>query len=364
MSSGVNWPGLLKWSIDYHDGTSDSVAKPMSPEKREFLEAALKEYIGNIKDHNKACQEALEQIDRNNVDESMSALQLIRDITVENPEMARQFHKLGAAKKLMECLDIKTDYALPVVVLALRILGDVSQNNPELQTSLVELNAIRKLCEVLKDSSESIIKLRAAIKKCTVEEDKVDLEVLLNLQTDKRSRAMSCVSNITRNNRRAEEQFAKQGGLTWIKFALQQREVKFMETSLLLLAHLLAEGTIEAKTLLIGDRPDRKNTSCLFSVLMHKMTTHSLSAGPNLGELFTQTFISLWNNGGNKLPKDNVQQMVDSIQLKMMNINCKVEADRAAAAEGDYVEDFSEEKQMLGALLVQIKSETGITASD
>jgi len=46
-SSGIDWQGLLKWSLNYHDGTAPSNFKPMTKEDQEWLEAAMKEYCVN-----------------------------------------------------------------------------------------------------------------------------------------------------------------------------------------------------------------------------------------------------------------------------------------------------------------------------
>ena len=58
----LNWPGLLAWSTNYHDGTAPSQFKQMSPEDRAFLEKAMEEAFAHIEDPNKVFAEAIDQI--------------------------------------------------------------------------------------------------------------------------------------------------------------------------------------------------------------------------------------------------------------------------------------------------------------
>lgn len=47
MNNGIDWQGLLKWSLNYHDGTAPSNFQPMSKEDQDWLEAAMKECCVN-----------------------------------------------------------------------------------------------------------------------------------------------------------------------------------------------------------------------------------------------------------------------------------------------------------------------------
>ena len=55
------WLGLLKWSLQYSDGTKDTPASPMSDEDRAFLEKVMKE---GIIDENERMRYILDQATR------------------------------------------------------------------------------------------------------------------------------------------------------------------------------------------------------------------------------------------------------------------------------------------------------------
>ena len=42
-----DWPGLLKWSIEYQDGTIDKNLPEMDPETRKWLKAAIENVTFN-----------------------------------------------------------------------------------------------------------------------------------------------------------------------------------------------------------------------------------------------------------------------------------------------------------------------------
>ena len=43
----IDWEGLLKFSLQYTDGTKESEFKPMSKEDHDFLEGAMNEYCNS-----------------------------------------------------------------------------------------------------------------------------------------------------------------------------------------------------------------------------------------------------------------------------------------------------------------------------
>jgi hypothetical protein len=61
----VNWPGLLNWSTNFHDGTHPSNFKPMSDEDKEWLEGAMKEHCFNDADRMKEILEELKKMREN-----------------------------------------------------------------------------------------------------------------------------------------------------------------------------------------------------------------------------------------------------------------------------------------------------------
>ena len=57
----VDWAGLFKFSMQYHDGTTPSEFKEMSEEDRKWLEEAMKQYTFNDTDRLKEVIETLKK---------------------------------------------------------------------------------------------------------------------------------------------------------------------------------------------------------------------------------------------------------------------------------------------------------------
>ena len=57
----VDWSGLFKFSMQYHDGTTPSEFKEMSEEDRKWLEEAMKQYTFNDTDRLKEVIETLKK---------------------------------------------------------------------------------------------------------------------------------------------------------------------------------------------------------------------------------------------------------------------------------------------------------------
>eukprot|EP00922_Rhytidocystis_sp_ex-Travisia-forbesii_P016329 GHVS01024298.1.p1 GENE.GHVS01024298.1~~GHVS01024298.1.p1 ORF type:complete len:112 (+),score=29.39 GHVS01024298.1:125-460(+) len=61
----MDWPGLLKWSLSYSDGTAPSghsKSSGMSSDDMKFLEAAIRDYLSTVEDPNKIVQETAAKI--------------------------------------------------------------------------------------------------------------------------------------------------------------------------------------------------------------------------------------------------------------------------------------------------------------
>jgi len=365
MTSGIDWPGLLKWSLNYQDGTNDSQVKPMSNEKKKFLAGAIEEYFGGMKDPKAACAEAVERIDLNDVDGCITSLSIVHNLIVEDPDLARNLHKINALDKIVSCLTINSDYAIPMTIIAIQILSESAQNNPDLQSALVDLGIIKMLCEILRDSSEKIIDTRTKMntKKKEYEEqaelpsnvaaELEDLQTVFASHKTKRQKTMTCLSNIIRHNVKAEQTFANYGGLTWLRFALQKRDTKFNQSSLLLLDHMLASNTIDAKKLI---KPEKNLKGSLFDALNKRMLTHSIREEYELGELFAQTYKSLWNGGGKDLPEDKKNEMITTAKKKVELLQKVIkEDDERPKDDEEWNQDYSPELDSLLSLIKEME---------
>jgi hsp70-interacting protein len=222
------WLGLLKWSLNYVDGTRDnSDIVPMSAEDRAFLEKVMKEGIIDENERMKVIlQESAKAMefyktnnDDNNDDNSgdppistddlEDLLQELRDI-VEQIDYARAFCSMKGLPFLLGCV------SEPVVPQSIRatclgILSTLAQNNPHVQQELLESGACKTLSDLFFSEQAS-----ASIK----------------------AKVMQALSSIVRNNEVPEQVFC----------SLPQAPTLFME----------------------GLRVDNKNKSSLYSSLQTK----------------------------------------------------------------------------------------------
>jgi len=193
------WLGLLKWSLNYVDGTRDnSDAVPMSAEDREFLEKVMKE---GIIDENERMKEILRESAATmeyyktqntgggggdpplSTDDLEDLFQELRDI-VEQIDYARAFCSMKGLPFLLGCV---SESSIPQSIRSscLGILSTLAQNNPHVQRELLEMGACKTLSDLFFASSSS-----ASSK---------------SLQ----AKVMQAMSSMVRNNEIAEEVFCK-----------------------------------------------------------------------------------------------------------------------------------------------------------
>jgi hsp70-interacting protein len=168
------WLGLLKWSLSYSDGTSDTPAVPMDLEKRAFLEAVMKD---GILDENERMKEilgqmttAMEVYQRQNGGDGdgdedadihglLLALVELRDI-VEQIDYARAFCSLQGLPFLLGCIQEREAVPEPIRMACLAILATLCQNNPPVQLQLLDLGSIKILSDLFFADPSDQIKFR------------------------------------------------------------------------------------------------------------------------------------------------------------------------------------------------------------
>jgi hsp70-interacting protein len=166
---GENWAwlGLLKWSLSYTDGTSDSPSTPMDPEKKAFLEAVMKDGIIDENERMKFILQEMTkamdafQIGETNVDnEHLEDLLFeLRDI-VEQIDYARAFCALQGLPFLLGCIQERAAVPETIREVCLGILATLCQNNPPVQLQLLELGSIKVLSDLLFTESNDSIKAK------------------------------------------------------------------------------------------------------------------------------------------------------------------------------------------------------------
>eukprot|EP00919_Chromeraceae_sp_WS-2016_P028265 GHVR01066868.1.p1 GENE.GHVR01066868.1~~GHVR01066868.1.p1 ORF type:complete len:224 (-),score=31.41 GHVR01066868.1:406-1077(-) len=199
--SGINWPGLLKWSIKHTDGTRPSMHRSLSSEDTEFLRNAIREAMNQEEDPNRLIVESVPKLSSPNIQERLCALGVIEKC-LDFPEVGRNLEKLGALKPLTDLLSEPTEQ---IVLMALEILSFALQNNPTVQSAAVQHGALEKL--------ESLV----MAKDCSQ-------QILL--------KSVGALANLVRNNTAAELVFVKRRGVCVLSAALSHVCPKVINTTL------------------------------------------------------------------------------------------------------------------------------------
>lgn len=152
-SDGVDWLGLLKWSLTYSDGTSSSNCKQMSDDDVQFLQNALR----GIKDEVSILKDSLTMIrdyivkanfdDEDELDNIHSQIDIIRDIT-DQIDMAEVFVKIGGLDLLIRLFEMdKVPKSLIIAVSA--AIGSLAQNHIKVQDAIFRSGIVESLWKKL-----------------------------------------------------------------------------------------------------------------------------------------------------------------------------------------------------------------------
>jgi len=164
------WLGLLKWSLQYTDGTVPSEEsknyQEMSAEDKQFLEEVMKNGIINEGERMSVILENLVshmesiQNNNNNTDESVDEdevielLEELRDI-VEQIDYAKAFASMGGLQFLIGCASERNGVPTSVRSLCLNVTSTLCQNNPVVQLKMLELGNLVKLLDIYFSSAEN-----------------------------------------------------------------------------------------------------------------------------------------------------------------------------------------------------------------
>eukprot|EP00814_Leptocylindrus_danicus_P017443 CAMPEP_0116041778 /NCGR_PEP_ID=MMETSP0321-20121206/25269_1 /TAXON_ID=163516 /ORGANISM="Leptocylindrus danicus var. danicus, Strain B650" /LENGTH=363 /DNA_ID=CAMNT_0003522073 /DNA_START=46 /DNA_END=1137 /DNA_ORIENTATION=+ len=171
------WLGLLKWTLAYTDGTTDTKPQEMSAEDKAFLEDVMKNGIINegerMREILKELTDALDTISRTGDDGEESAdideeqedrmielLTELRDI-VEQIDYAKSFVSIKGLPFLLGCASQGKSVPEGVRGACVGVVSTLSQNNPPVQQALLDLEAVRVLAEIyFDDSNGSSLKVK------------------------------------------------------------------------------------------------------------------------------------------------------------------------------------------------------------
>lgn len=133
------------------DAPGESQFAEMDPERRRFLEEALRGLTVNVVEQLETAVKTIMD-EKSEEDEVREALEVIGDY-VQDIDAANDFFKVGGFLILNPCL--ASPHA-SVKSQVMRLIKDLAQNNPFCQEKLLEHGILAKLVESLSDSSDQV----------------------------------------------------------------------------------------------------------------------------------------------------------------------------------------------------------------
>lgn len=128
------------------DAPNPSAYQQMDPERRRFLEEAIRSLTIDVVEQLQAAMNILIEAQAS-AEEQVKAMETVTDF-IENIDTANDFYKIGGFCILLPGLqsehpDVRRGTA--------ELIGELAQNNPFCQQHLLELNVLPKLIELLTD---------------------------------------------------------------------------------------------------------------------------------------------------------------------------------------------------------------------
>jgi hypothetical protein len=130
----MNWPGLLKWSLTQHDGTTATTIPALTPEQKQWLKEALE---ATVVDEVVEMKNLITQINVLNSDPIIPPAERDPQITdriegllhlLQNSDSAINFCKVGGLIQMYE-LAVSPGHSADVRTAACRMLAESTQNN-------------------------------------------------------------------------------------------------------------------------------------------------------------------------------------------------------------------------------------------
>eukprot|EP00300_Choanocystis_sp_HF-7_P007509 c15329_g1_i1.p1 GENE.c15329_g1_i1~~c15329_g1_i1.p1 ORF type:complete len:440 (+),score=140.41 c15329_g1_i1:141-1460(+) len=163
------WLGLLKWSLQYQDGTRDTAARPLSDEDKEFLMGAMDSLVLDEAKRMKELMEELESL-QNKCDQGNESEVLDEDIEVRFEELidicgqidcAVNLHKMGKFRVLVESFLRSRDARFRQW--GAEVIAVCMQNNPPLQAAAMELGTLAYLTHLAAFDDSILVRTKAML---------------------------------------------------------------------------------------------------------------------------------------------------------------------------------------------------------
>lgn len=272
----INWPGLLKWSTKYSDGTVDT-SKRLSPEDIEFLQGAIKECLSKIEDPYEAMDEAVKNFKSDDEGIILAAAKIVERLLDEYPEIARNLNKINAVDPLLQLIESENVHILESV---LQIFSLALSNNPDLQDVVFKKGALKKLLIKLQQSQVTHID----------------------------TKLITAISALIRHHNEAENKFIDYGGVGFLVYGMRTNIFKYQEKAALLLKHLVYQNKISYE--LFVKKEIMNGIICLAN------NKNIDETGVQYGETTAELILAIIQNHRNKLAKSG-----DLYNLKVLMEN-------------------------------------------
>ncbi|CDU84934.1 hypothetical protein YYC_03208 [Plasmodium yoelii 17X] len=259
----INWPGLLKWSTKYSDGTVDT-NKRLSKEDIEFLQGAIKEALSQVEDPYEAIGEAVRNFESKDEGIILASAKIIERLVDEYPEVAKNLDKINALDPLLKLLESNNNHILESV---LQIFSLALSNNPVLQDCVFKKNGLKILLLKLQESKQTTV--------------------------DKK--LITAISALIRHHDEGENKFIDYGGIAFLVYGMQTNIYKYQEKSALLLKHLIHQNKITFETF-----EKNKVMNGLIALANNKNIDET---GIQYGETTAELFLALMQSHRHKLAK-------------------------------------------------------------
>mmetsp|Transcript_44116 Transcript_44116/g.50993 ORF Transcript_44116/g.50993 Transcript_44116/m.50993 type:complete len:378 (+) Transcript_44116:31-1164(+) len=149
----VDWPGLFKWSVQYHDGTTHKNIGPMDAERRKWLQEAMEAYTFDEVKRMKEVVLELAKPEEKTKEDGEKRVDLLIELEdlVEGLSNATDLHKIGGFSVLIDTA-LYSSYD-EVRNQAYTVFASCCQNNTWLQLIATELGAPLIMNSIIKEES-------------------------------------------------------------------------------------------------------------------------------------------------------------------------------------------------------------------
>ena len=154
------WKGLFDWSLKYQDGTKPTNFDPseFTPERRQWLDHALKYYMQDFADRMTQIKDALsDQAAKLNSDEWLDKQEALLDELIDivcSIDHARDLHKIGGLPPLLSILASPQHPSLRWR--SLEVIATCAANNPPVQDWFREGGVIAAVMSKLDDADKTV----------------------------------------------------------------------------------------------------------------------------------------------------------------------------------------------------------------